>query len=642
MKRLFCAISIISLAICLQGPVSPPAAAWAESRTVAMPLTLPYSFIETVLEDDVFGGPGGRLLVRSPVPDFLLIELSAPEVGRQGNLLKVRVRVRVSAEELAGEESYPRQWQGYLEVLQRVSMDPQSWLLEVRTEDSRLLDRSGQPTLVQDLLWNLLKTQAHKFLDRFRMDLSFPVEDLESLFGEIFEPQRQEQVKAWLRTLRPGQPWLDPDALKVKVLLDVEIPSLPDTYAEKSPQPISEEEIRQFIEYWELWDAFLVREILALRGRSLTRQDRDTLLLILLEQRYGFLEALENPGLRRDLVREQFLSTWERLAPILRKYLLRKSSPSLYNYLAFFTALDAMQVLDSLGPALGLEISQAGLVRLARLVTRGEAPAPLQYRQGVNDELRKLLGLDATPPLSPVPARREENGSEQNSRRERKPAPQSWLERFFASAWAEEQPLAGSSGEVEQWIPPRKRSNTYLRRVRELVVQTAAATLENSELNNSHTVFFRDLMAAVAWQESCWRQFVRRGDGVTYLRSYNGTSVGLMQINERVWRGLYDSRKLRWNIRYNSSAGGEILELYLRRYVLRRIDPEDLEDGDLLAGTVYAVYNGGPRHLKRYLKRVRDGRLYKADRLFSRKYGWVQDGEYAEVARCLPGLERNP
>jgi hypothetical protein len=632
----------LRLWICLQGLLLLPTAAWAESRTVAIPLTLPYSFIETVLEDDIFGGRGGKLLVRSPGQVLPPIELWAPEVGHKKNLLKIRVRVRVTPAELAGEDSYPRHWQGYLEVLQRVSMDARSWLLEVQTEESRLLDSSGKPTFVHDLLWNLLKAQAHKFLDQFHMDLSFPVEDLEDLLGEVFEPDIQEQVRGWLRTLRAGQLWLGPDALKVKVLLDVDLPSVPDTCEEEPPKPLSAKEIKQFIEYWELWDAFLVRELLSLSGRPLTQQDRDTLLVILLEQRYGFLEALKNPGRRRDLVRQQFLSTWAGLSPILRKYLLRKSSPSLYKYLAFLTALDAMQVLDSLGPALGLEVSQAGLARLARLVSRGEAPEPLRYRYGVDGELRKLLGLDATPPLSPVPARRQGDGSEQSPQGKSKHqgAP-SWLVRFVASAWAEEQPN-GVNSEIDRWIPPRKRSSTYLRRVRELVARTADTTLENSELHNSHAAFFRDLMAAVAWQESCWRQFVRRGDGVTYLRSYNGTSVGLMQVNERVWRGLYDPRKLRWSIRYNSSAGGEILELYLRRYALRLINPEDGNDRELLAGAVYAVYNGGPRQLKRYLKRFRDGRLYKADRLFGKKYEWVQAGKYAEVARCLPGLEHDP
>ena len=56
-----------------------------------------------------------------------------------------------------------------------------------------------------------------------------------------------------------------------------------------------------------------------------------------------------------------------------------------------------------------------------------------------------------------------------------------------------------------------------------------------------------------------WRlpqQFVVKKKKIAYLRSYNGSSIGVMQINERVWRGMYDLHRLRWNIWYNAWAGG--------------------------------------------------------------------------------------
>ena len=56
------------------------------------------------------------------------------------------------------------------------------------------------------------------------------------------------------------------------------------------------------------------------------------------------------------------------------------------------------------------------------------------------------------------------------------------------------------------------------------------------------------------------------------LRSNNGSSVGLMQINERVWRGIYDLNRLRWDIHYNTRAGCEILATYFSRYAVKRFD----------------------------------------------------------------------
>src|SRR5439155_1119236 len=54
---------------------------------------------------------------------------------------------------------------------------------------------------------------------------------------------------------------------------------------------------------------------------------------------------------------------------------------------------------------------------------------------------------------------------------------------------------------------------------------------------------FPHLVKAVAWQESCWRQFVRQSGKVTYLLSSTG-DIGLMQVNRRVWRGFFDVRRL--------------------------------------------------------------------------------------------------
>src|SRR5207245_4728448 len=76
------------------------------------------------------------------------------------------------------------------------------------------------------------------------------------------------------------------------------------------------------------------------------------------------------------------------------------------------------------------------------------------------------------------------------------------------------------------------------------------------------------LVPAVAWQESCWRQFTERDGKVTYLLSKSG-DVGIMQVNRRVWRGFFDLAKLEWDIAYNAGAGAEILAQLLPRYGAR-------------------------------------------------------------------------
>ena len=110
-----------------------------------------------------------------------------------------------------------------------------------------------------------------------------------------------------------------------------------------------------------------------------------------------------------------------------------------------------------------------------------------------------------------------------------------------------------------------------------------------------------------------------------------------MQINERVWRGIYDVEKLRWDISYNAKVGSEVLERYLRRYALRKMDPENPLDENTLARVMYAMYNGGPGQLKKFLKRHKKKGFYLSDKLFWEKYLWSKEQQWVKLNKCLIG-----
>ena len=131
-----------------------------------------------------------------------------------------------------------------------------------------------------------------------------------------------------------------------------------------------------------------------------------------------------------------------------------------------------------------------------------------------------------------------------------------------------------------------------------------------------------------------------QGGRAIYIRSYNGTSVGIMQINERVWRGLYDERNLRWDISYNARAGAEILGLYFSRYALKEIKSGTVQGtlpADTLARAVYAMYNGGPGQFREFLKRDRKKAYFLSDKLFFEKYRWVREDAWNNIRQCLIG-----
>jgi len=122
-----------------------------------------------------------------------------------------------------------------------------------------------------------------------------------------------------------------------------------------------------------------------------------------------------------------------------------------------------------------------------------------------------------------------------------------------------------------------------------------------------------------------------------YLLSYNNTSVGLMQVNERVWRGLYNLQRLRWDISYNAAAGSEIAALYLRKYALRDKNIVKSLDRSTLAGLVYAMYNGGPGQYHGFLQRYKKRKMLTSDKLFSEKYSWVVSNQWDKMTQCLIG-----
>ena len=203
---------------------------------------------------------------------------------------------------------------------------------------------------------------------------------------------------------------------------------------------------------------------------------------------------------------------------------------------------------------------------------------------------------------------------------------------LFAPVYAGE-PV--NRNDILQWKVPESGTDQYVRKVIEILDGASRTLVNKGELPASMQGMFRSLITAMAWQESCFRQFVEKNNQMTYLLSYNNTSVGMMQVNERVWRGLYDRERLRWDINYNAVAGSEIAALYLQKYALRDKNNAKKLDQATLARLVYAMYNGGPGQYQDFLERSRKGKMLHTDELFWEKYSWVTSGNLEKCSQCL-------
>ena len=611
-----------------------PAPLLCAAETLSLPVVLDYPLIRSLLIQQAYQEPGDRAIPLDPHDGCARIELWEPEVGPEGTLVKTGSRIRVKAGISAlGLCLRVLKWEGYIEVLQRVWVDNKTWKVRFETIDSRFYDQNRKRISIPKPLLSLIKTYLYPYLDAVVVDLAQPRNEITEFLPLVFPKEERPRILRWIDSLRPGEAKVDEDAVRISFLMEADLPEKP----REPEKPLTEEEIESLTRLWEGWDAFLVCEMESLMGQSLTKDERESMLELLLSIRSHFVQALRDRDLERDLVREQFVSAWKKLSPILRKYLVRHPSASLLNLLAFFSASDALVVLDRLGPVLPIEISRDGILRLARLLLQEGDKLSLQYSRSPDPRLRELLGLG--PPLDesgPVFDFDELDLPEDKGKEEKQSG--------IRLLWGFLIPLAHAEGsassplaELKEWIPPDQNVKAYVAKVKEILEQAAGETFLKSQLEKDYQALCRNLILATAWQESCWRQFVKAKGKIRYLISHNRTSVGLMQINERIWRGFYRVESLRWNIRYNIRAGCEILHLYLRDYALKRLQSKGTLDRNTLVQVTYGMYNAGPDEYFEFVKRSKKNAPNRRDRLFWEKYLSSKGDQFDGLSQCLTG-----
>jgi hypothetical protein len=613
---------------------------WAGAEPLSLPITLDPPLLRAFLIQQAYTEPGDRAILGDKKDDCNRVELWDPQIKIEEELTVLSSRIRIRAGLAVGTRCLPAMdWEGTFEGQLKPVLDPEGWRLKFQVKDSRLYRQSADELSVARAAWDLAKGYVHPHLEKIFINLAPPLAQVRELVPALVVPERREETAGWLETLRLGSVRSSADAIRIELLLEIDRKEIPTAEAPVVTSP-EKTDFRHLEALWELWDPFLVFQVLTLTGQPLTEEERDRLLGILLEMRHRF-EAVEEQGApsSTDLVREQFMAAWTGLGPLFRKYLVREPSPSLIGYLGFFTVMDALSALDRIGPVFGFEVSRSGLVRLARLLDPGRRDWQPEYSPEVDPRLRSVLSLGPPLEISGTEYEEEELEFPDGLTEEPGEEPEAFLPFRLRPASSSVGKKTPAGRELLAWIPPSGNSGRYILRVQKLLARTAERVLARKNLDPKRQRLFRSLVPATAWQESCWRQLIVSGGKIRYLRSYNRTSVGLMQVHVRVWRGIYTPKSLRWNIQYNALAGAEILELYLRRYGLKRVGPEILLDDDLLARAVYAMYNGGPDQLDLFLKRVQQDRLQISDRLFKEKYDWVEKGQWDKLGVCLAGRE---
>ena len=432
-------------------------------------------------------------------------------------------------------------------------------------------------------IWGLTKRHLHPRVEQFRYDIS----SWRNTLGELLRSAGVSEVEL-------GQPRVEVGGIVVPMSLEV-----PDAWLAAAPipasaAPLTEAEIEALERSLEPWDAFLVY---AIKQLALDNEDsalRHRLFTLLLDSRYQ-LAAILAGDVRTagDPVRALFVDAWSELRGILTDA----------RYILFLDAGDALAALDQAAPGLGMRLSADGLRQLARAL---RPDAELAYDWTPDPQLGQLFDVRAIPPTEQPPGR-------------------SWLDFFITRAYATEQRA------LDRWVPTRAELQAYESRVGTLLHRAAATELQRTPLPAPHDKVYRHLMPTTALIESCWRQYVARSETVSYLRSGSG-SVGIMQINQHVWRGFYDVQRLRWDTAYNVRAGAQILMRYVKDYAIPYAEKSG--DANHVARAAYAVYNAGPRAVGRFNKNPPHPREARVDGKLWTIYEGIASGADVDLRTC--------
>ena len=154
---------------------------------------------------------------------------------------------------------------------------------------------------------------------------------------------------------------------------------------------------------------------------------------------------------------------------------------------------------------------------MARLLEPSGAADPLAFNLDVDSALRNLLGFTAplaTPNLAP---------GVRQSRLQRFLSPLAAQASLLPSRW-EGSALAAEPQlkKLNGWVPDSKEVQAYLTEVRELLTELSDRVATKTKLAEEYKPIYRQIVFAAGWQESCWRQYIRKGNEVTPLPRRQG------------------------------------------------------------------------------------------------------------------------
>lgn len=653
----------------------------ARAAQIKIPLEIDYLALGAAMKQQLYTADRGRADLWHGRDDCQYLYVENPRFGRRDSALTLDTDGELSlGVALAGRCLKPLGWSGIAEA--ETASYASGLTLKLRVADVNLYGKDHRKSVIVGRGFDLIKSRLIPRLETFSYDLTPAVRQLAELAQLAAPPDASARVRDAMATLRL-EPQIAAEEDDVRVTLDLMVPESAPLPTAAAP-PLTPAEVAAWQKMLANCDAFFVFAIKQLGMTVESTEVRSDLFGVLIDGRERLVDALAQPpkGAGPDPTRVLFLEEWNRLRAIIKQAAQRGMLGNrALEFLSFISAGDALFALDQAAPALGLRVSADDLRRLARIMAPDVTADPLTYSFDEDPELRKIFGIsgpletagpliapdeaeapdaspdsDTTPEATPptpgnadAPHGNDSSGphSAATSQPGARVNPLSRLARAFGaigpcSADAAESGPAAMLIELGRGlrgvVADERNADRYRMRVSRLLGLSAQREIDGDALQPQYRRLYPVLVKAVAWQESCWRQFVVRRRRIWYLESKTG-DIGLMQVNKYVWRGFYSLPRLRWDIVYNCGAGSEILTKMLSG-ALRRANKGVGGDPDALARSAYAAYNGGPGAYNRWRTRAGSVDARAADDGFWLKFRAMSEGQSFDIVHCAADWDR--
>lgn len=626
----------------------------ALAAQVRIPLTIDYITLREALKRKLYTAPGGRAPLWNGADDCQFLYAENPEFARAGASTNVRLETAASLGLGLGVASQclnAVQWSGIVEALGTPYIAP-GLKLKFHFTDLNLYDSQHRKTMLVSQGFDLIKNYLIPQLDAFSYDLNPSVQQLSALIGDsAATPEVADRIRAALASLtaEPDIAALD-EGIRVTVVMTVPDAAIPG--ADHSEATHSPAELKAFQSTLDQWDAFLVFAVKQLGDSVGDKQFRSQLLKILLDSRYRLVQALQHPpeNAAPDPVRIIFLDEWRQLHDAVRSAAARGMlGAHALEFLSFISAGDALFALDQAAPALGMRISERDLRRLAHIMAPDAAGDALEFNFHEDRDLKNLFAMPE-PPESRGPLDTSEDAPPAPLRSPSRPLappphstpgpssllPNNWLTIFSPrDAAAADSVLVPRLQDVAESlfriVLTEENAARYRQDMAVLLDLSAEYALSDGEVDSANGAMYVVLIKSTAWQESCWRQFIKVGTHVRWLESPTG-DIGLMQVNKHIWRGFFSLERLEWDVLYNAGAGAEVLA-EMMRYAMSQPKDDPVPVAEHLARSTYAAYNGGPGAYNRW-RRHEPPALRSIDTQFLDKYQTLASGAPIDILSC--------